>query len=471
MAHDLQLRLIATHLAVTLAALVLLGGAFAIILTGSIQAAHQRDLQHEAATVAGQLDRAFAHDASRWRIQAMIRHDSSLLGKRIILVDSVGRRRFDSSRWTPFSRGSWRPVDLSALRSGHSAGFDASGRIGLQSPLHLNGRSAGAMVLVTTAADTSVPIGHLVPALAVMLGILLLAWLLIGAHFVRFIMSPLHRISEGLVWAGHGQYDRPIPEEGWSEARELARHYNEMVAEVARSQTASRDFIANAAHELKTPVALVSGFARSLGDGTALRGDAVAEAIGFIQMESDHLARIVDTLFALTSLDADPEALVLRRANPAELLSGVHGCFLTRASEQGKHLDLVIPAAPVSCLLDTERVTSALSNLVANALDHTGRGDTVVLQLDVTADSMQYTVSDTGSGIPRQDMPHVFDRFYRGHGQPRSGHAGLGLALVREVARRHGGSVSVDSAPGEGATFTLVVPRTAPEASTERMPA
>lgn len=468
MARDLQLRLIATHLAVTLAALVLLGGGFAIILTGSIQAAHQRDLQHEATAVAGQLDRAFAHDASRWRIQTMIRHDSTLLGKRIILVDSAGRRRFDSSRWTPFSRGSWKLVDLSALRNGRSAGLDSTGRIGLQSPLHVNGRSAGAMVLVTTAADTSVPIGHLVPALAVLLGILLLAWLLIGAHFVRFIISPLRRISEGLVWAGHGQYDRPLPEEGWSEARELARHYNEMVAEVARSQAASRDFIANAAHELKTPVALVSGFARSLGDGTALRGNAVAEAIGFIQMESDHLERIVDTLFALTSLDADPDALVLRRGNPAELLRAVHGCFLARANQQGKRLDLAVPAVTMPCLLDTERVTSALSNLVANALDHTGTGDTIILQLGITAESVHYTVSDTGIGIPRQDIPHVFDRFYRGHGQPRAGHAGLGLALVREVAIRHGGSVTVESVLGEGATFTLVVPLTA-SADMERM--
>lgn len=470
MARDLQLRLIATHLAVTLAALVLLGGGFAVILTGSIQATHQRDLQHEATAVAGQLDGAFARDAASWRIQAMIRRDSSLLGKRIILVDASGHPRFDSSRWTPFSRGSWGLVDLSALRTGRSSGFDTTGRVGVQSPLRVRGRTAGAMVLVTTAADTVVPFDHLLPALAIVLGILLLAWLLIGAHFVRLISDPLRRVSEGLVSAGRGQYNQPIPEEGWSEARELARHYNEMVAEVARSQAALRDFMANAAHELKTPVALVAGFARSLGDGTALRGDAVPEAIGFIQMESDHLARIVDTLFALTSLDADPDALVLSLGNPAEPLRTVHTCFLAGAHEQAKRLDLLIPATPVACVLDTERVTSALRNLVANALDHTQPGDTIVLALDVTEDSVHYTVSDSGTGIPHQDIPHIFDRFYRGRGQPRAGHAGLGLALVHEVAIRHGGTVTVESAAGEGATFTFVVPRAA-SAVVERVPA
>jgi signal transduction histidine kinase len=470
MARDLQLRLIATHLAVTLAALILLGGGFAVILTRSIQATHQRDLQHEATAVAGQLDGAFAHDASRWRIQTLIRHDSRLLGKRIILVNSAGRLRFDSSRWTPFSRGSWK-VDISALHRGRTARFDTTGRIDVQSPLHVYGRSAGAMVLVTTAADTVVPLGTVLPALAVMLAILLFAWLLIGAHFVRLVSSPLRRISEGLVWAGHGQYNRPIPEEGWSEARELARRYNEMVAEVARSQATLRDFVANAAHELKTPVALVAGFARSLDDGTALRGDAVAEAVGFIQMESEHLARIVDTLFALTSLDADPDALDLRLDNPAEPLRTVHGCFLAAANEQGKRLDLVIPVPPTACVIDTERVTSALSNLVANALDHTVAGDSIVLSLDTTADSVHYTVSDTGAGIPQGDIPHVFDRFYRGHGQPRAGHAGLGLALVHEVAIRHGGSVKVESDAGEGATFTFAIPRVTACAGRERMPA
>ncbi len=458
MARDLQLRLITAHLVVTLVALAILGGSFAIVLTRSVEAAHQRDLQHEAAAVAAQLDSAFSADSSRWQIQAIIRHDSILLGKRIVLVDSAGRTRYDSSRWTPFSRGSWRLVDLFALHHGQSAHFDTADRFGLQSPLRVKTKTVGATILVTTATDTTAPLDHLVPALAALLIILLLTWLLIGAHFVRLVSRPLRRVSEGLVWAGHGQYNRIIPEEGWSEARELARRYNEMTSEVARSQTALRNFMANAAHELKTPVALVAGFARSLSDGTALRGEAVQEAIDFIQTESDHLARIVDTLFALASLDADPDALIVTPCSPGALLRQVHERFLVAAREQGKTLDLVLPGRSRLCGLDGERVASALSNLVANALDHTAPGDSIILALDETADTIRYTVRDSGPGIPHQDLPYIFDRFYRVHGQPRQGHAGLGLALVREVAERHGGTVTVSNGAEGGAVFILTLP-------------
>ncbi|MGI8824957.1 MAG: sensor histidine kinase [Chloroflexota bacterium] len=459
MAPDLQLRLILTHLSVLLAALLLLGVAFTVILTDRVTAAHQSDLRYETSSLATQLDRMLARNARSTTIQRLIRHDSELMGKRIILLDRRGRVRYDSSRWTAFSRGTWRLVDLSALHRGRPAHMDNSDRFGWQLPLTVHGAAAGAVALLITSSTGAPPWQRILPAVLAVFGLVLLAWIAIGAYLVRSLIRPLRQVSDALVRARGGQYDHPVPEQGWSEARDLARRYNEMVAEVARSQQLRRDFMANAAHELKTPVALVAGFSRSLTDGTAERGDAVHDAVRCIQTESEHLAHVVDQLFALASLDADVDALVLSHCQPVDLLHQAVERFRSRAVEEGKTLYCEGSGKIPDCLWDVQRVMSALANLVSNALDYTSHGAKVVARVHVQGSESVFQVWDTGHGIAANDLAHVFDRFYRGRGSSRSGgHSGLGLAMVQEVARRHGGAITVESHVDKGSIFTLSLP-------------
>lgn len=459
MAPDLQLRLILTHLGVLLVALLVLGLAFTAILTNRVAAVHQSDLQYETSSLATQLDRMLTRNARTTTIQRLIRHDSDLMGKRIILLDGHGHARYDSARWTPFSRGTWRLVDIAALHRGRSAQMNTSDRFGWQVPLMVHGSVVGAVALVITSSAGTPPWQQILPALLIVFGLVLLAWIVIGAYLVRSLIRPLRHVSDALVLARAGQYNRPVPEEGWSEARGLARRYNEMVAEVARSQQMLRDFMANAAHELKTPVALVAGFSRSLSDGTAVRGDAVHDAVRYIQNESEHLAHVVDQLFALASLDADADALALCRCNPRVLLQQVVERFHGRAEEEGKTLSWEVHGALSKCLWDTHQVISALSNLVSNALDHSSSGGTIIARLYMQESVVIYQVEDTGSGIAPDELIHVFDRFYRGRGTVRShGHAGLGLAMAQEIARRHSGTVTVESELGAGTCFTLMLP-------------
>lgn len=459
MAPDLQLRLILTHLGVLLVALLLLGGAFTVILTDRVTAAHQSDLRYETSSLATQLDRLLTRNARTTTIQTLIRHDSELMGKRIILLDHRGRARYDSSRWTPFSRGRWQLVDLAALRHGRSARMDNANQFGWQVPLTVHGVVAGAVALLVTESAGTPPWHQILPALLVVFGLVLLAWAVIGAYLVRSLIRPLRQVSDALVLATTGQYDRPVPEEGWSEARGLARRYNEMVAEVARSQQMLRDFMANAAHELKTPVALVAGFSRSLADGTAERGGAVPDAVDYIQTESEHLVQVVDGLFALASLDADADALVLSSCRPDDVLEKVVERFRQRAAEESKTLSCEVRGAECECSWDAQRISSALTNLVSNALDHTAAGAAVVARAHYHESEVMFQVQDSGRGIAPDDLTHIFDRFYRGQGSSRSrGHAGLGLAMVWEIVRRHGGTVTVESHLDKGSCFTLILP-------------
>lgn len=462
MGRDLQLRLIVTHLAVSLVALILVGVTFAVVLNAKVSNAHESDLRVETTALAQHLNRALASNVSTNGLQNLIRDNSRLMGKRIVLLDSAGYIRYDSRTWTPFSTGKWRTADLKALGLGHGASVAQGINLGYQAPLRVNRRIVGAVALMIAAPDGQNAWTAIVPLLLMVLGGLIVVWVVVGAYFARSLTRPLRQVSRALTVVGDGRYDQPIPEEGWSEARELARRYNAMVVEVARSHQTLRDFMAGAAHELKTPVALLSGYARALEDGTAARGGAVEDAVRTIRVEGEHLARIVDQLFALASLDADAEALTPRTCRPDLLADEIGARLRLRALNQGTSFHIDVPEALPTCVWDADRVQSALTNLVENALDYTGAGDTVSLRGRPVAGEIVFEVVDTGSGIPPDDLPHLFDRFYRGRDSVRqNGHAGLGLALVAEVVRRHGGTVEVRSRVGEGSMFTVMLPRRA----------
>ena len=458
MLSHLPLRLFLTYCVVTLLALVLLGSIFTAVLASSATAVRVNDMRSETSSVTSQLDRALARGARTQTIQQLIRHDSVVLRKRIILMNGRGQVRFDSARWTPFSRGSWRMVDLGAVRQGRWAHLGAGRRIGLQSPLFVNGRLAGAVALVVTSADTGIPWGTLVPALLRALAALFAVWLVIAIVLARSLSRPLRHVSAGLLRVRDGEYDRPVPEEGWSEARSLARRYNEMVAEVARSRQMQRDLVANAAHELKTPVALVTGFARSLSDGTAARGGAEKDAVDYIRRESENLAHIVDQLLTLASLDADLGALNTSPCQPEEVVRNAVARFKPRARAAGMNISLRCDEAMPECEWDQELVASALANILANALEHSGRGGDIDVRAVRQLDTVVIEIQDSGNGVPAEDLPHLFERFYRGKGRRIDGHAGLGLSLVREIAERHMGSVDVVSQTGSGACFRLTLP-------------
>jgi signal transduction histidine kinase len=457
-AHDLRLRLLLTYCGVSLAAVLLLGSVFAAVLATSVSAAHVADMRGEASSLSRQLDRAFERGAKRGAIQRLISGDSALLGKQVILVDPSGQIRYDSTGLTTFAQGSWRMLDLTALHRGRSARLHSGNRVGVQLPLVVHGREVGALALVINSANAGIPWGQLMRPLAVMMSVLLAVWVAVAIVLSRSLSHPLRQVSEGLARVKDGEYDRPIREVGWSEARGLARRYNEMVAEVARSRQLQRDFVANAAHELKTPVALLLGFARSVADGTAQREDAVDEAVEYIQTESEHLARVVDQLFALARLDADTAALRCAPCRPAHMLQQTVTRFREQALIRGKTIEMACEPDMPACSWDEDQVNSAFTNLLSNALEHARGGKTILVRGYRSGPDIIFEVEDSGEGIDPDDLPHLFDRFYRGRNRRTGGHAGLGLALVREVVERHGGAVRAESRAGAGSRFTLILP-------------
>lgn len=244
----------------------------------------------------------------------------------------------------------------------------------------------------------------------------------------------------------------------------VATALNSMTERLADAHARQRAFLADVAHELRTPVTAIDGFARALDDGAARTPEDRQEATQVIRSESARLAALVSDLQSLTLLDLGPE--------PArEHVDAVGFCRDTvarlraAAAERGVLLSGPVPEqAPVDVVTDPAHVETILSNLITNALRATPAGGTVRVSVAREGGDVILAVSDPGVGIAPEHLPHIFDRLYRADParDRESGGTGLGLAIVRRLTEVLGGRIDVQSALGEGSRFTLYLPAPAP---------
>jgi signal transduction histidine kinase len=249
----------------------------------------------------------------------------------------------------------------------------------------------------------------------------------------------------------------------------LARQFNTMAESLEagfRDLRAERDslkrFVADASHELRTPITALTTFTELLQGSAADDPTARAE---FLQESGRQLKRlqwITENLLDLSRLDAGIAALDLASADARDIVRDAVSGHAGRAHEGGVDLSAALSAEqPIVLTCDRQRMLGALSNLVANAVKFTPAGGRVTVAVEEAEGLARFRVSDTGPGIDSQDMPRIFERFYRGKAGAGEG-AGLGLAIVKSVAEAHGGSARAESRPGAGSTFLLEVPLAGP---------
>jgi signal transduction histidine kinase len=238
--------------------------------------------------------------------------------------------------------------------------------------------------------------------------------------------------------------------------------FNQMTERLAEADRRQRRFLADVAHELRTPVTAIDGFATALVDGAAASPEARAEAVAFIREEAVRLRELIGDLRELTRLDLDP-APDLSSFDLVELARDSVARFSQAAMDAG--IELGAPdGTAVAITADKADVETILANLIQNALTATPAGGHVQVEVAREATSVVLRVSDTGVGIAPEHVPRIFDRLYRidsARARDRGG-SGLGLAIVKRLAESLGGSVSVDSSPGTGSTFTVRWPAEPP---------
>jgi signal transduction histidine kinase len=221
-----------------------------------------------------------------------------------------------------------------------------------------------------------------------------------------------------------------------------------------------RDLIAWVGHDLQTPLASIRAIIEALADGMVDDQETSQRYLATAQKDIRSLSLLIDDLFQMAQIDAGGLTLHRETGSLCDLISDTLESFSELAGRQGIDLQGYADTDVNLVPMDTERIGRVLNNLVGNALRHTPEGGTVKVQASREKEMVRVVVSDTGEGIRPEDLPHVFERFYRGEKSRNrtTGGAGLGLAIARGIIQAHGGQISVESSLGEGACFTFTLP-------------
>jgi signal transduction histidine kinase len=299
----------------------------------------------------------------------------------------------------------------------------------------------------------------LIPFCAVPLGFMLVSFVLGGMAFRR-LGTPFADIMSATDAIAQGDLSVRLRESIPGELGNLARRFNNMTAELERAEQQRRNLTADIAHELRTPLHIIQGNLEGMLDGVY---EPSAENVTGILDETRLLARLVDDLQTLSTAEAGQLALHPTRFQIADLLNDLGDAFAAQAEEGGVGLHVNAPHQELALSADYDRLYQVLANLLANALRHTQSGGDVHIQVESDDSGLLFTVRDTGEGIPSEDLPFIFDRFWRGdraRTRDEASGSGLGLAIARGLVLAHGGTINVTSQPGEGTSFTIRLPQT-----------
>jgi signal transduction histidine kinase len=281
---------------------------------------------------------------------------------------------------------------------------------------------------------------------------------LIAVVLARSVYVPIRRVTNAAEEIARGNYEQQVPVDGPKEVKGLAKSFNQMSKQVKHSQQMLRDFVADVSHELRSPLTSIKGFAQAMVDGTAKGKEAQLKAATVIEDEAKRMMRLVEELLEFSRLESGQVTMVKEPVDLKELLQQCHEIFSMHAEEKGIKLKTDIePLPPV--IGDIDRLEQVFSNLLDNALKHTpAGGDISIIARHINPNFAEISITDTGPGIPAEQMRHVFERFYRADPSAGKAGAGLGLAIARQIVLAHGGDIMAKSTLGKGTEFVVRLP-------------
>ena len=280
--------------------------------------------------------------------------------------------------------------------------------------------------------------------------------LIMGGLLAFTLTRSLRELTEATVEISKGKLGLQVKVRSRDELGKLASSFNKMSLDLEQATRARRQMTADIAHDLRSPLSVIAGYTEALSDGKL---PSSPEVYNILHQETRHLNRLVDDLRTLSLADAGELSLVLLPTDPHAILEHVAARHAVKAQQQGVSLRVEAAQGLPLVAMDSERISQVLDNLVLNAFRYSSPGGKIVLAARLVDGQVDILVKDDGSGISPEDLPHIFDRFYRGDkSRQPNGESGLGLAIAKSLVEAHHGTISAESIPGKETTFTIHLP-------------
>ena len=273
----------------------------------------------------------------------------------------------------------------------------------------------------------------------------------------RRLSSPIGVLANAARQLGRGELSQRVQFRGKGEVGELAQAFYSMAADLEHAEQLRRNLVADVAHELRTPLSNIQGYLEAIRDRVMKPNAATIQSLN---EETALLSRLVDELQELSLAEAGELKLVYQAEDIANLVKQAVTSWQPKVAAKELLLSLDLPDNLPPVNIDQQRVNEVLHNLLENAVAHTNKGGTINVAAMTQNDWVEVCVSDTGEGIPVEDLPNIFERFYRvDRSRARAtGGSGLGLTIAKRLVEAHGGQITVQSALGKGSSFSFTLP-------------
>jgi signal transduction histidine kinase len=273
----------------------------------------------------------------------------------------------------------------------------------------------------------------------------------------RRISAPVKALSLAAREFGQGDLSRRVQLKDKGEMGELAESFNSMASELERTEELRRNMVADIAHELRTPLSNIRGYIEAIHDEVK-KPDA--ETINIIDQEASTLSQLVNDLQELSLAEAGELKMLCQPEEFSSLINQVVTSLQNQAQIKGITVSVNLPPGPLVVNIDHNRISQVLRNLLQNAVAHTAQGNSITVAVVQEGNRVEVSITDTGEGIPAEELPNIFERFYRvDKSRTRAtGGSGLGLTITRRLVEAHGGQINVQSELGKGSRFSFTLP-------------
>ncbi len=444
MIHSLQVRLL---IAFTLVILISTGAVFFLIglnARGEIRQLGERMEHMRISRMEFELSRYYTHIGSWEGIQPFVEQGGGLYGRRIILTDASGVVVADSQgeligeQYTP---------------EYSSKCFLVSMRKGIVGTLYISPE-------VSTGLDsTSLQVlSNTIGRFLLWGGLVAIASALLITFFLsRRILAPIKALTHTTRRLGKGDFSQRVQVRDKGEVGELAQAFNSMASDLERTEQLRRNMVADVAHELRTPLSNLKGHLEAVRDGVI---EPDADTIRSLEEEATLLSRLVDDLQELSLAEAGELKLDVKPNGITRIITQVVATMQAQAKAKDLSLAVDLPDKLPPVNVDSHRINQVLRNLLGNALTHSAVGGVITVTARQRDNYVEVTISDTGEGIPPEELTNIFERFYRvDKSRTRAtGGSGLGLTIAKRLVEVHGGRIKADSKPGKGSSFSFTIP-------------